>query len=373
MGEAAELSYLGAPGDGNNGGNNDDCIDGRGGNVEVEEVLACAFDRWYDSFKHVTFKSRVLLLSEDVVQYLQSDGIFVPTGTAPESTQLRNANEDSDSEWGDGGSNSEGSHGNEPSFPELESAMCTAIEELGGAVLPKLNWSAPKDAQWIFGTLRCETVQEIFTLLKASDFVAHDLCHSFDLCANGGGGKKRPDAFYLVLRTWHSVDESHEFRCFVSGRRLCAVSQRHHSLFFPHLTDETFAEPVRQSIITFFETHVRDGFSQDKYVFDVLVGKTPRLKVKLVDFSPWGPSTDPLLFDWNELRALGNGVVVDTALCPEFRVVRSEAEKRAKLENYHSLPVEVAQLGAYSPEQMEELCRKAEEFVTRNDHHTTQS
>lgn len=29
-------------------------------------------------------------------------------------------------------------------FPELEAAMRSAIEELGGRVVPKLNWSCPK-------------------------------------------------------------------------------------------------------------------------------------------------------------------------------------------------------------------------------------
>ncbi len=31
-----------------------------------------------------------------------------------------------------------------PSFPEVEAAVNAAIERLGGAVIPKLNWSAPK-------------------------------------------------------------------------------------------------------------------------------------------------------------------------------------------------------------------------------------
>ena len=32
----------------------------------------------------------------------------------------------------------------ELSFPELEKAMDEAIEELGGAVCPKMNWSVPR-------------------------------------------------------------------------------------------------------------------------------------------------------------------------------------------------------------------------------------
>jgi len=51
------------------------------------------------------------------------------------------------------------------------------IEDFDGAVFPKLNWSSPKDATWISttGTLKCETVSEIFLLLKSSDYITHDL------------------------------------------------------------------------------------------------------------------------------------------------------------------------------------------------------
>ena len=62
------------------------------------------------------------------------------------------------------------------SFPELEAALTAAIEALGGAVCPKLNWSVPRDAEWVNGgTLRCETAGDVMLLLKSSDFVQHDL------------------------------------------------------------------------------------------------------------------------------------------------------------------------------------------------------
>ncbi len=34
-------------------------------------------------------------------------------------------------------------------FPELYATIQAAIESLGGAVFPKLNWSAPRDASWM--------------------------------------------------------------------------------------------------------------------------------------------------------------------------------------------------------------------------------
>ncbi|KAF7093003.1 hypothetical protein CFC21_095442 [Triticum aestivum] len=78
-------------------------------------------------------------------------------------------------------------------FPELEAAVDAAIAELGGAALPKLNWSAPKDAAFMSadGTVRCTCFAEVAMLLRSSDCVAHDLssarpsCQDF-VCAREG-------------------------------------------------------------------------------------------------------------------------------------------------------------------------------------------
>ncbi|CAI5501523.1 unnamed protein product [Closterium sp. Naga37s-1] len=73
-----------------------------------------------------------------------------------------------------------------PSFPALEAAVDAAIARLGGFVLPKLNWSCPKDVGWLSatGTPKCSNAQEVFLLLKASDSLTYDLCHAFDSCVD---------------------------------------------------------------------------------------------------------------------------------------------------------------------------------------------
>jgi len=324
-------------------------------NSQEEEVLACSFHRWYQDFLSVTFPSVVIALPEVFIEYLLADGINLPH-------QMTDDGSDS-SGWGDGGSDlgSEVGGPNEYFFPDIMNAISCAITDLGGAVLPKLNWSAPRDAKWMYGTLRCETAREVLTLLKSSDFIAHDLCHGFDHCvsSNGSRNRSRPDVFYLVLREWRAINEANEFRCFVHDRHLRAVSQRHGSMFFPHLVDPQFTGKVLQSIIKFFSEYILQRFPLQRYVFDILVGKPPKHRVRLVDFSPWAPSTDPLLFDWEELDTLAAG----EGDAPEFRVVQSETENRAKLEHYHSLPLEVAELGVKSPEEIEALCRRAEETI----------
>jgi hypothetical protein len=293
-----------------------------------------------------------------------ADGINIPA--TDETGIAQTTGNDSDSEWGDGGSDSETGDQDmtaiTSSVAEIESKITEGIANLGGSVLPKLNWSAPKDARWILGSLKCQSAQDVFTLLKASDFVAHDLCHSFDHCR---GNRTRPDQFSLVLRRWYDLDEAGEYRCFVHDKRLLAACQRNTSVHFPFLCDSEFKKSIMSAIAAFFQKHIRDTFALDRYTFDVFVGKKPRLKVSLIDFSPWGVTTDPLLFDWEELKAMTDCSDNNAnESLPDLRVIAGESEVRSRIENYHALPLEVAQLGTYSTEDVEELCRRAQSGIS---------
>lgn len=107
-----------------------------------------------------------------------------------------------------------------PSFPELEKTLDASIARLGGTVVPKLNWSCPKDTAWVSpsGSVNCNNGAEVLLLLKSSDVVVHDLCHAFDNC--GDGGLTRPEQFVLVLKKWYPLRPEMEFRCFVKENRL---------------------------------------------------------------------------------------------------------------------------------------------------------
>lgn len=63
---------------------------------------------------------------------------------------------------------------------------------------------------------------------------------------------------------------------------------------------------------------VRGRFPLSRFAFDVYVDIPPRRRVWLVDFSPWGASTEPCLFEWSELGRLSPG--------PLLRVVRDLTE-----------------------------------------------
>lgn len=210
-------------------------------------------------------------------------------------------------------------------WPDIHAAISNTIAELGGSVVPKLNWSAPKDATWISATnsMECRTPNDIYLLLKSSDFITHDLEQAFDGCVEDPASSSTTETtipYTLVLRrTIPSIVPSLEFRCFVRRRKLLCITQRdlNHYDFLPSLV------PLLKSLITtFFAEKLRDTFPDENFVFDVYIPQPrERGRVWLIDVNPWAVRTDPLLFSWLEvltmpdppparnLQGLENGVI----------------------------------------------------------------
>lgn len=47
-------------------------------------------------------------------------------------------------------------------FSDLEKWVEETVEEFDEKVFIKMNWSAPRDANWLVPNLHCETVQNVF-------------------------------------------------------------------------------------------------------------------------------------------------------------------------------------------------------------------
>jgi hypothetical protein len=155
----------------------------------------------------------------EFVEYLKADGIVLPQGCSL-STDEHEAEQPTGSDDSDDG---EDSHKDKvPDFPAIVEKMQTAIDTLGGRVVPKLNWSIPRDASWLLpgNTLECRTPGEVILLLKSSDFVAHDLIHVFDDCIDKDSCEATFTDYVLCLRKWTEVHPSTEFRCFVGNNSL---------------------------------------------------------------------------------------------------------------------------------------------------------
>ncbi|GKV32068.1 hypothetical protein SLEP1_g40699 [Rubroshorea leprosula] len=270
--------------------------------MKEEEINRCQIQEWYPKFKSVSIRTLIHELPESFVQYLFDDsGIILPESVFNEDAfpnRIHNLEEEEDYQVSEG-SGDEAEPSEPPSFPELEMEIKESIERLGGAVFPKLNWSAPKDSAWIApsGTLRCTSFSEIALLLRSSDSLVNDLCHAYDSCSDKT--LSRPPSFFLALRKWYpSLLPEMEFRCFVKDQLLIAISQREVTTFYPVLLEKK--NDLKTLIEQFFADNVKLKFESENYTLDVYVTRDGR--VKILDFNPWRAFTLPLLFSWEELE-----------------------------------------------------------------------
>jgi D123 len=339
-------------------------------------------------FRSITPKSRIISLSNAFLNYLRADGILLPP-ESPTSTT-----DDGDSGFATD-SDSDEEEDPSTSWPEIHAAIRATITELGGKVLPKLNWSAPKDATWISPTndMECRTPNEVYLLVKSSDFITHDLDQPLDGCVGDEEASSIP--YVLVLRKSFNLNPSLEFRCFVRKRTLIAISQREMN-YFAFLFE--LRPKLLKKIRTFLEEELlpSEYFNEsdmESFVFDVYV-PPPHDKVWLIDINPWAPRTDPLLFSWLELLSIPEPAaasiersVTDTEAAaaapisdddeeedifePEFRLVaRDDPEAyqfSATKYSAHKLPKDVvdASMGASGPGYMEEMMREWKKALDR--------
>ena len=237
--------------------------------------------------------------------------------------------------------------------------------ELGGKVVPKLNWSAPKDATFMSATndMFCSSANDVYLLLKSSDFVTHDLDHAFDDTFEDGSAPPIP--YHLVLRKAFNLNPALEFRCFVRNKTLLAISQREMNYF-------AFLFELRPSLLdkirTFLRDHVLPNFPDKSFVFDVYI-PPPHDRVWLIDINPWAPRTDPLLFSWLEMLQMagpedgkpddGTDSEEEYIFEPEFRLVERDDPEAyqftATKYSAHKLPKEVVDASTTQEGGMREL------------------
>ncbi|KAL2055184.1 hypothetical protein ABVK25_004522 [Lepraria finkii] len=288
--------------------------------VTKSHILNCSYHSWYPKYRSLTPKARLISLSQPFLSYLRADGIRLPPGDhAPTDSW--------DNDPSDGEEDTEENIDPSREWQDIHQKIKDTIAELKGSVMPKLNWSAPKDATWIAATnsMECNTANDIYLLLKSSDFVTHDLEQVFDDCEddseseseNQSGSEEGSEdntlskiPYHLILRkTVPNFNPALEFRCFVRSRHLLCICQRdlNHFSFLPPLI------PKLCSLIQeFFEKNLQKSFPDESFAFDVYIPE-PYKRVWLIDVNPWAPRTDPLLFSWLEIlnmRGAEHGNVV---------------------------------------------------------------
>ncbi|WFD05982.1 hypothetical protein MVES1_001320 [Malassezia vespertilionis] len=239
----------------------------------TDALLQTQYGAWYPHNRSIAPKSTILNLDEmepDFVKWLDEDGLVLADAndTAdPKPRPTRNAAED-DNVMSDASDEDT----SEPQFPILNAKIRTVLADYG-AIFPKLNWSAPLDAAWIMTskTLKCQSPNDIYMLIKSSDFAMRDVEQVQALrsvCAEQAR-PQRPQ-LELVLKKWFEMPRSHEFRCFVRAGRLIAACQRDIT-YYEHLQDAPTQEQIVSALHTFFTAHLAPSETRTlrDMVFDV--------------------------------------------------------------------------------------------------------
>jgi len=320
-------------------------------------VMQCSFPEWYKAFEDVTIKSAVIPLPASFIEYLHTDGLVLPESashgiyTKSEHTAMDGDDDDPDlrdedlmNMYEDDWSTPDNiEDAKVPEFSLFENEVKAAIKSLGGRVFPKLNWSSPKDANWISfdKSLLCTCPSDVFLLLKSSEFVTHDIDQPFVHCEEDDS-INTPDINYcLVLRKWQPPDPSTEFRCFVYKNKLIGACQRQATKYYSHLLREK--ESIIQDIEKFYKNKISEKFTDSSYIFDVVRPK--KGKVTVIDFNPFGQVTDTILFTWEEIEKL-TSEQKSSHESFDFRCVESEdGVKCSEYANY-AMPQDIQDLAA---------------------------
>jgi len=237
--------------------------------------------------------------------------------------------------------------------------------------------------------MKCKTPGDIYLLLKSSDFCTHDvLYHSLQDCRdynNPDNGKdsendngddddesnslsQKHPPLQLILRKWCNLNPSMEFRCFVRRHELLRISQREHSVNFPHLKQDK--DRIYDLIHDFFEDYIKHRFANGSignYVVDVFLDKKDRIWV--IDFNPWARTTDSLLYEWSELTSMDDEMDDDEGI----RIAESEGEVRQDPLASYRAPIDTVDLASMThgdAKQFEEfmkLCQRPTYWEDNSD------
>ena len=336
--------------------------------ITVDEFKACQLAQWYPTFcqplpgrkKGVTLRSAIVPVPPTFAQYLAQDSVQLPTGTRLSSCLGVGQNQATDDDWSsDDSSTAADAEQRRPrtiaiDLEELTQQLESAIHDLGGFVMPKTNWSAPRDASWINeGTLKCRTAGDVYLLLQSSDFVNSDVQLMQE--------QNAANDLHIVLRKWCNLHASHEFRCFVLNHRLVALVQRATDQYFEHIVQDK--QDLQFMIEEFFQEVVQHKYADGtigNYVMDIYIDRQDR--VWIVDFNVWSHRTDSLLFTWDELNDWPSDKEA------EFRIIETAKEILPQSLNNYRAPVDTVHLAALtgaSPDKFEAfmaLCQRPSEM-----------
>uniref|UniRef100_A0A1B0D129 Uncharacterized protein n=1 Tax=Phlebotomus papatasi TaxID=29031 RepID=A0A1B0D129_PHLPP len=292
---------------------------------EMGVLGACSFNNWYSQFEKITIKSFIVPIPNHVLDYLRDDMIIMPRECLDPTEDDDDASEEEI----------------RVSFPEFSTQIRKLLrDKLPNGAFLKTNWHCARDAHWIMPgqTLKVRDVSEVYQLLKASNFSKMDLSPERGFASGFN--------FCIVLRKWQEINPASEFRCFVRGHTLIAISPRAWPEYYEHIYQQK--SDIIRDICTLFKEHIKNRFPLADYVFDVVREKKD--VVQLLDFAPFDQQyTNSLAFEWLELEddeKYPSGGEDE----PEFCYLKQDIGIQPKQKHLYGLPLEFTTLASGNSE-----------------------
>lgn len=346
--------------------------------VSREQIINCSFSSWYPKYqKHVPKAHIIKPLPQAFIDYLSSDGIELPND-GHYAVNVGNG-DDEYSDWSEDENELNESDDEEEEirpkrqgngvdtfnqFKDIHEDIKEYIKK-NGPVTPKLNWSAPRDANWILATntTKCENASDVYLLLKSSNYITHDLSSAFDEVeqAESSDDQKSTELEYeLILRKWFNINPALEFRCFVKNRRIVGVTQRDLN-FYDYL--DSLSGKIRELIDDFFDEVLAETFPDEDFVFDIYLPR-PFDRVWLIDINPFARKTDSLLFTWHELAT----IEVDDESEYDLRLITETNKGRFAVKEHseNQVPQDVVD-ASLDPKMMVELAKEWQELQLKQE------
>ena len=140
-------------------------------------------------------------------------------------------------------------------------------------VFIKLNSKAATDSDFMCVQLKCFSLDDILTLIKASERI-YNVFNPY--------GQN-----YLIIKPWYKIEHKNEFRCYLVNKRLKGISQRYINSFEEY--DDI--DKIRECIIEYINSkEVKDALDKIEidendlhYMIIDLVYMPKKNKVKIVD------------------------------------------------------------------------------------------
>jgi len=140
------------------------------------------------------------------------------------------------------------------------------------------------------GGMKVYNGKEALSLLCSSERIYEDLVAEFE---------KKEFHQLLIIRDWVDIPVEHEYRGFVHNKRLNAISQYYHTIFFPDLPPVWEANMTK--IKSFFAQKLSATIPLDSYIIDfALVKKNNSDDIIVIELNPFSIATDSNLFSWKE-------------------------------------------------------------------------